>query len=71
MTSMPFWRSEEDQKTVRGTVFPTNAAHATLANAQAQLVQFLGHARSAIATQTQAVLVADMRQDHHVAPLTD
>ena len=55
------------------TTFATqpNAAHATLANAQAQLVQFLGHARSAIATQTQAVLVADMRQDHHVAPLTD
>ncbi len=67
---MPFWRSEEDQKTVRGAVFPTNTAHATLADANAQLVQLLGHAWPAIAAKAQPVLLADMRKDHHVAPLT-
>lgn len=66
---MPFWRSEEDQKTVRGTVFPTNAANPALTDADAQLVQLLGHARPAIAAQAQAVLIADVRQEHHIAPL--
>lgn len=69
LTWMPVWRSEADQKTVRGTVFPTNAANPALADADAQLVQFLGHARPAAAAQAQAVLVADMRQEHQVAPL--
>ena len=66
---MPFWHSEEDQKTVRGTGFPTNAAHPALADADAQLVQLLGHPWSAVAAQAQAVLVADMGEEHHVAPL--
>jgi len=66
---MPFWRSEEDQKTVRGTVFPTNAAHPALADTDAQLVQFLGHAGPTITAQAQAVLIADMGEEHHVAPL--
>ncbi len=66
---MPFWRSDEDQKTVRGTGFATNAAHPALADADAQLVQLLGHPWSAVAAQAQAVLVADMGEEHHVAPL--
>ena len=77
---MLFWRSEEGQKTVRGTVFPADATHAAppgdclqspagqwLADAQAQLVQRLGHARATVAAQTQAVLITDMGQKHPVA----
>ena len=66
---MPFWRSEEGQKTVRGTVFPTNAPDTTLADAKTQLVEFFGHAWPAIAAQAAAMLFTDMRQDHHVTPL--
>ena len=66
---MPFRRSEEVQKTVRGTVFPTNATDATLADPQAQLVQLLGHTRPAVAAQAQTMLIADIGQEHHVAPL--
>ena len=43
---------------------------AALANPQAQLVQFLGHARPAVAAKAQAVLIADVGQEHHVAPLS-
>ena len=38
-----------------------------LADAQAQLVQLLGHARATVAAQTQAVLITDMGQVHPVA----
>jgi len=51
-------------------VLAHSTAHATLPHRQARFVQFLGHARSAIAAQAQAVLVADMSQDHHVSSLT-
>lgn len=44
-------------------------AHPALADADAQLVQLLGHARPAVAAQAQPVLVADMGEEHHVAPL--
>ena len=53
-------------KTIRGIVFLSNATNATLANPK---VQLLGHARSAAASQTQTVLIADMGKEHHVAPL--
>ena len=42
---------------------------AALTDADAQLVQLLGHARPAIAAKAQAMLVADMGQENHVAPL--
>ena len=67
---MLFCRSEEVQKTVWETVFPTNATDTALADAHAKLVQFLCHARSAVAAKAEPVLVADMGQEHHVAPLT-
>lgn len=44
-------------------------AHPALADAYAKLVQLLGHARPAAAAQAQAVLIADMGQEHHIAPL--
>ena len=40
-----------------------------LADADAQFVQLLGHARPAVAAQAQAVLVADMGQEHPITPL--
>ena len=42
---------------------------ATLADPQAHLIQFLGHARPAIAAKAQTMLIADMGQEHHVPPL--
>ena len=58
---MPFWRSEEVQKTVWETVFQTNApdtaltdtalTDTALTDTDAQLVQLLGHARPAVAAQ--------------------
>ena len=41
-----------------------------LPDMDAQFVQFLCHARAAIAPQAEPVLFADMRQEDHVAPLT-
>lgn len=41
-----------------------------LADADAQLLQLLRHAGSTVAAKAQAMLVADMGQEHHVAPLT-
>lgn len=38
-------------------------------DANAQLVQLLGHPWSAVAAQAQPVLIADMRQEHNVTPL--
>ena len=38
-------------------------------NSQAKLLTFGGHARPPIADQTQAPLLADMRQQHHVLAL--
>ena len=43
--------------------------HTTLANLQTQLIQLLRHARSTVAAQAQAMLVADMGQEHHVTSL--
>ncbi len=56
-------------KTIRGIVFLSNAPDAALANLKAQLIQFFGHAWPAVAAQAQAVLITDMRQEHHVTPL--
>ena len=56
-------------KTIRGIIFLSNAPDAALANPKAQLIQLLGHARPAVAAQAEAVLVADMGQEHHVPPL--
>ena len=56
-------------KTIRGIVFLSNAPHPALADATTQFVQFLGHPWSAVAAKAQAVLIADIRQEHHVAPL--
>ena len=50
-------------------VLTHQTANATLADPDAQFVQLLGHAWPAVAAQAQAVLVADMGQEHHVAPL--
>ena len=60
-TQIAFCRSEADQKTVRGTVFPTNAPHPTVHDTQAQVFQLFGHPGAAIAAQTGPVLIADMR----------
>lgn len=40
-----------------------------LSDTKAQLIQLLGHAWPAVAAQAQPVLVADMGEEHHVAPL--
>ena len=50
-------------------VLAHQTANATLADTQAPLIQLLGHARPAVAAEAQAVLIADMGQEHHVAPL--
>lgn len=52
-------------------VLAHQTAHAALADPQAKLVQLLGHARPAIAAQAQAVLLANMGKDDHVASLAD
>ena len=51
------------------TILAHQAAHPALADADAQLVQLLCHARSAVAAKAQAVLVANVGQEHHVTPL--
>ena len=43
--------------------------HTALANLQTHLIQLLRHARSTVAAQAQAMLVADMGQEHHVTSL--
>lgn len=40
-----------------------------LSDTNAQLVQLFGHPWSTVAAQAQAVLIADMGEEHHVAPL--
>ncbi len=50
-------------------VLPHQAPHPAVPNAQAQLVQLFCHSGAAIAALAQSVLLADMRQKHHVAPL--
>ena len=57
-------------KTIRGIDFLSNAPNPALANPQAQFIQLLGHARPAVAANAQAVLIAVMRQQHHIAPLS-
>lgn len=69
MAWMPFWRSEEDQKTVRGTVFPTNPAHPAQSDAETRFVQLPGHPGAAAAAHAQAVLITDIGEEHHVASL--
>jgi hypothetical protein len=44
-------------------------AQPALADADAKLVQLLGQPWSTVTAQAQAVLIADMGQEHHVAPL--
>ena len=56
-------------KTIRVIVFLSNAPDAALANPQAQLIQILALAWPAVAAKAQTMLIADMRQEHHVAPL--
>ena len=51
-------------------VFPTNAAHPAVPDADTQLVQFLGHPGPAVATWAGPMLVPDMRQQHHVTSLS-
>ncbi len=48
-TTSPFSRSEEVQKTVRGTVFPTNAPDTAVPDIDTDFLQFFGHPRAAIA----------------------
>lgn len=50
-------------------VLAHQTANTALTDADAQLVQLLSHARPAIAAQAEAVLIADMGEEHHVAPL--
>ena len=50
-------------------VLAHQSAHTALADADAQLIQLLGHARPAVAAQAQPVLIADMGEKHHVTPL--
>jgi len=50
-------------------VLAHQAANPALANADAQLIQLLGHPWSSVAAQAQPVLVGDMCEEHHVAPL--
>ena len=45
------------------------ATNSALTNLQTQLVQLLGHARPAVAAQAQTMLIANVRQEHHVASL--
>jgi hypothetical protein len=52
-----------------GTVLTHQAANPALTDADTQLVQLLGHTRPAVAAQAHAVLVANMGQEHHIAPL--
>ena len=68
-TVIPFSRSEEVQKTVRGTVFPTNAPDPPVADINPNFLQFFGHPRAAIAAETEARLFLDMRQNHHIHAL--
>ena len=49
-------------------VLTHQAPDTALADTDAQLVQLLGHARPAVTAQAQAVLIANVRQEHHVAP---
>jgi hypothetical protein len=68
-TVIPFWRSEEVQKTVRGTVFPTNAAYAPMPNLKANFLQLLSHPGATIAAQAETRLLLNMRQNDHVRAL--
>jgi hypothetical protein len=52
-TIIPFSRSEEVQKTVRGTVFPTNAPNPPVPHVDPNFLQFFGHPRAAITTKAQ------------------
>ena len=50
-------------------ILPHQPTHTVLANLQTQLIQLLRHARLSEAAQAQAMLVAEMGQEHHVTPL--
>ena len=56
-------------KTIRGIVFLSNAAYPAMSYTQAQLLQLFRHSGAAIAALAQSVLIADMCQKHHIAPL--
>ena len=47
-------------------ILPHYAAQAPVSNLKTRFLQFFGRARPAIALQAEAVLFADMRQDHHI-----
>jgi len=50
-------------------VLAHQSPHPALSDLQAKFVQLLGHARPTVAAQAQAMLFADMRQEHQVASL--
>ena len=50
-------------------VLPHQTAHAAMPDSQAQLIQLFSHPGAAITALAQSVLIADMRQQHHIAPL--
>jgi hypothetical protein len=50
-------------------VLAHQSPHTALSDLKAKFVQLLGHARPTVAAQAQPVLIADMRQEHHVASL--
>ena len=50
-------------------VLPHQTSHPSVPDTQAQLVQFFRHSGPTIAALAQSVLLADMRQKYHVAPL--
>ena len=68
-TTIPLSRSEEVQKTVRGTVFPTNAPNPTMTNIDPDLLQLLCHPGPAITAKTEAQLFLDVGQNDHVRML--
>ena len=50
-------------------VLSHQAPDMALADTDTQLVKLLGHARPAVTAEAQAMLIADMSQEHHAAPL--
>ena len=53
----------------RNGILPHQTTHPAVPDTHPQLVQFFRHPGPAIAAQTGPMLVADVRQQHHVTPL--
>ena len=51
-------------------VLPHQTAHPAMSYTQAQLVQLFRHSGATITALAQSVLLADMRQKHHITPLS-